>query len=292
MPLPLHRYRHAAPPPRRAPRAAPLAPAPRAPSGVPARVFPRARCLCPRAPETRARAAVCLGAASHALAIYSALAISPAPKVYNIRRHEHRDRIYHWQALASGTLVILSTVVMATQSMLLLVGEDQFQRTHVIPDLWLDFGVAGAVRAVRVAPARMRMRCIGKRAHVRRDVRARGMHSCVQRLRGRLCCTCCAVHLLIHPASADICRPVTWTCARTLLVHVHAHAHGHGYHVHAYSGGMDGPADQASPTLDGRSTEVPPALPPSLSLSPYRRVLLARVLSAHATLALLVAKEA
>eukprot|EP00802_Teleaulax_amphioxeia_P024318 Tamp_24999.p1 GENE.Tamp_24999~~Tamp_24999.p1 ORF type:complete len:293 (+),score=50.33 Tamp_24999:46-879(+) len=98
---------------------------------------------------------LCLSIASHALAIYSALAISPAPKVYNIRRHEHRDRIYHWQALASGTLVILSTVVMATQSMLLLVGEDQFQRTHVIPDLWLDFGVAaGAWMVLLIKPHR------------------------------------------------------------------------------------------------------------------------------------------
>jgi hypothetical protein len=82
-------------------------------------------------------------AASHGLAVYSALAISPAPKVYNSRRHEHRDRTYRWQALVSGTLVIVSAVVMASQSLLLFVGEDQFQRAHLIPDLWLDFGVAG-----------------------------------------------------------------------------------------------------------------------------------------------------
>ena len=103
-----------------------------------------------RQPETRL-CLLCLcggSAASHGLAVYSALAISPAPKVYNSRRHEHRDRTYRWQALVSGTLVIVSAVVMASQSLLLFVGEDQFQRAHLIPDLWLDFGVAGYVCAV------------------------------------------------------------------------------------------------------------------------------------------------
>jgi len=48
--------------------------------------------------------------------------------------------------------VIVSAVVMASQSLLLFVGEDQFQRAHLIPDLWLDFGVAGMHMVLLLKP--------------------------------------------------------------------------------------------------------------------------------------------
>jgi len=45
--------------------------------------------------------------ASNALGIYTTLAIEPAPKVFSIRKHNHRDKAYYWQAMLSGTLVSL-----------------------------------------------------------------------------------------------------------------------------------------------------------------------------------------
>ena len=87
---------------------------------------------------------LCLSFASHAVTIYAALAIEPAPKTYNMRRHVHREKTYLWAAALSGSAVIFCTVVMACQSLLLALGEDKFARQHVIPDMWLDFGVPGA----------------------------------------------------------------------------------------------------------------------------------------------------
>ena len=38
---------------------------------------------------------------------YTALAVEPAPKKFNIRTYEHRERSYFWQAMLSGTAVNL-----------------------------------------------------------------------------------------------------------------------------------------------------------------------------------------
>jgi hypothetical protein len=78
------------------------------------------------------------------LAIYADVTVEPAPTKWNTRRQLHRDKTYYWQATLSSTAVIFSTVVMASQSLLLALGEDKFARQHVIPDFWLDFGVPSA----------------------------------------------------------------------------------------------------------------------------------------------------
>ncbi len=44
-----------------------------------------------------------LSLASHLVAIYAAAAVEPVPNPYkfNIRRHDHRERVYYWQSMVS-----------------------------------------------------------------------------------------------------------------------------------------------------------------------------------------------